>query len=380
MKLKILKVLILILMTILLGSCRNFIEPEDRLIVLGLAADYENDKYTVTVEVVDNEESSVGRVSSKLYTASGMSLFDANRNLIKNTGKRMFWGHTKIIIISRSVAAKSLYPIIDWINPDQELRADMKLLVSQEKTAKEIFECKAEKTSIITQTIIEILKNNKSSPKYPDIDMWEFIYDLSTPGIEAIAPVIKKVSEEGKKKLEMSGTAVFLSDSLIGFLNENESMNLLFVRNKLRGGAVHLDKNITKLGTDVVIEIYNNSTKIKPRLKDGKVTVEIDIKTEIGKRISYSELDISKPEIVEQINNICSRYLEEYITKTIKGVQESYKSDIFGFGRKVNISLPSQWKNLKADWDNNFSKLDFIVKVDAEISTSGLLGKPIKEE
>lgn len=380
MKLKLIKVLFLILITVPLGSCRNFVELEDRLIVLGAAVDYDNNKYTVTAEVVDYQQSSAASVSTEYYTGSGESMFDAIRNIIKISGKRLFWAHMEVLIISKDLAYKGIYPILDWLDRDPELRDDVKILVSREETAKEIIECKNSKNAITSYVIHAILKNNKSIPKYPNEDLWEFTSDYTKPGIEPIAATIKIVLEDGEKKIQVSGTAVFLNDVLLGFLGDNGSMDLFIIRNKLKGGLIHLNKNITNLDTDLVLEVFNSSTKINPKVEDGEVIVEINVKPILGLALAETVFDFTKKDTCNLMEKLCEEYLEASITETIKTIQEEYKSDICGFGHKINISLPAQWKNLKSDWNNNFSNLNFLVKVEAEIKGSGELSKPIKKE
>jgi spore germination protein KC len=382
MKLKILIVLFLILVAIPLVSSRSFSEMENRYIVLGAAVDFDFDKSVciVTVEVVNVEESSTGSVVSKHFTGSGKSMFDAVRNIIKLSGKKLFWAHTKVLIINKNLAAHGIYSILDWINRDQEVRDDILIVISRESTAKEILECKSSKTSIPSNLISEMVESYKAIPKYPKIDLWEFSHDLSTPGIEPIAPAIKIVEADGDKILQIDGTAIFLKDSMIDFLDDYESMDLLIIRNMLNGGLLYLDKSNTDLNTDLAMEIFGNTTKIKPNVENESVIVEIIVKPKLGLAEVETQLDFSNLDFIEMLSKTCNRYLEKHITGTIRTVQEKYKSDIFGFGKKINISHPSYWKDVKQDWNNTFCDQEFLVKVEAEISVTGVVSKPLVKE
>jgi spore germination protein KC len=148
MKLKIIIAFFLILTTIPLWSCGSFAEMEERYIVLGAAVDYDFDKklYNVTVEIVNVQDSTAETIVSKYYSGSGRSMFDAVRNIVKVSGKKLFWAHTKVLIIAKDIAAESVYPVFDWVNRDQEVRDDMLIVVSKEKTAEEVIRCKASVT------------------------------------------------------------------------------------------------------------------------------------------------------------------------------------------------------------------------------------------
>jgi spore germination protein KC len=382
MKQKIIIALFLIMIIIPLLSNRSYSEVEDRYLVIGAAFDFDFDKnlYNITVEVIASEDSSSDKAITKSFSGSGVSLFDAIRNVIKISGKRLFWSHMKVAIINKDLAAQSIYPIMGWINREHELRNDALILISREKTAKEIIECKPSETSIPSNVIEKMLENNKSIPKYPNIDFWEFSHDFSTSGIEPIAPAIQIIEVNGKRYPQVTGTAVFSRDVLVGFLDDTESMVLLAVRNKLRGGVLYFDKDITNLNTGLSLEIFDSSTKLKPRVEDDKVTVEIIVKSKLGIADTETTLNFQSKDVIEQIKKTSSSYIEKHIAKIVKIVQEKYKSDIFGFGKKINISFPSYWKEVASDWNENFSNLEFSVKVDAEISSTGLVSKPLKKE
>lgn len=377
---KIITSILLILTLTTLSGCKSFSEVDNRYMVLGAAVDIIENDYVVTVEVVDVENSTTDSVVSKHYSAKGKSIFDAIRNTIKVSGKKLFWAYTKVIIISKDIAEQSVYPIIDWINRDQEPRDDIILVVSRENTAKEIIEFKPTKTSIPSNLIKETIENYKFTPKYAQSDISEFIFKLTTPGIEPIASAIKISKEDTAGKLEVDGTAVFLNYTLMGFLDDNESMNLLILMNKLQDGLIHLDKNTSDLNTDLDIEVFRSKTKIKPTIVGGSVIVEIEVNPQLGLALTEKKLDFLNENVVKQIKYACDRYLEKDIARTINNVQDEYKSDIFGFGYKINISYPSLWKDLKPDWNNKFSSVKFLVKSDSEILGSGLISNSLKEE
>lgn len=382
MKPKVLIVLLLVLMVIPFTSTRSFSELETRYIVLGAAIDYDPDKklYAVTAEVVSLEDSSTGAVVSKLYYGSGRSVFEAVRNIIKTSGKKLLWAHTKVFIISKDLAAYSIYPTITLINRDYELRNSILIAISKESTAREILECKPSKTSIPSNIISEILEGSKSAPKYPKTDAMDFTYDLATPGIEPIAPAIKIITENGDRKVQVDGTAVFLSDILIGFLDDQESMDLLIVRNIISGGLIHLNESTANLNSYLALEILDNTTKFKPIVEEEKVVIKISVSPRLSLEETGGAIGFSSMDEVEKLEQACNNYLEARITNTIKTVQDKYKSDIFGFGKKTNITLPYYWKELKSNWNSEFHILEFTVNVDADISGSGLISKPIRKE
>jgi len=84
-----------------------------------------------------------------------------------------------------------------------------------------------------------------------------------------------------------------------------------------------------------------------------------------------TNLDPSKRKDLQFIENELSKETQESVQKLIKKVQEEYKMDIFGFGRRVHQQYPHQWKSLKDNWNETFSQLKVSVKVDLKCTDPG---------
>lgn len=58
-------------------------------------------------------------------------------------------------------------------------------------------------------------------------------------------------------------------------------------------------------------------------------------------------------------------------------MQEDFKVDIFGFGKKLEMYHPNVWKSIKEDWKELFSGIQVSVNVELEIRGSATTRKPI---
>lgn len=177
------------------------------------------------------------------------------------------------------------------------------------------------------------------------------------------------------------GGAILKGDSLAGFIGLDDVKNYLFVRNKIEGGllTVNLSEKSSKLNPDVTLEISKNKTKITPILSNGKLSIDIQVKTEVGIGEFDTNMDIMNKTTLEKIKFASEKSLEKDITRTIKKVQEDFGLDIFGFGNTVKEKMPNIWKEIEKDWDEIFMELKVNVKVDIHISGSSHLSKPIEK-
>lgn len=182
-----------------LTGCWNYREVDRMDIVAGVAVDKGTSaKYKITIEIIDITHDNELRPRSKIISAEGQSIFDAARNAIAGGGKRLYWSHAKVIIISQELAEAGIVKILDWYSRDSETRTDVRLLISGEDTAGEIFTDSAENSDIKSVTMHEILKNEKNLSKAPDIEIWRFVDKLASPGVSPIAAVIRLKEKTGR--------------------------------------------------------------------------------------------------------------------------------------------------------------------------------------
>src|SRR4051812_9098565 len=98
----------------ILSGCWNYREIESLAIVSGVAIDKGNTEgnYHVTFELVSFKGGGrETKIESKRIEAEGNTLFDAGRNAIKISAKKLFWSHAGVAIISQDIARESIIEI-----------------------------------------------------------------------------------------------------------------------------------------------------------------------------------------------------------------------------------------------------------------------------
>ena len=85
------------------------------------------------------------------------------------------------------------------------------------------------------------------------------------------------------------------------------------------------------------------------------------------------DIDLTKPETIDQLEDRYEKQTKKLFEKEIKQVQEKYKSDIFGFGEAIYQADPEAWQKLKKDWDKNFENLRVNINVTGEIRRVGTI-------
>lgn len=367
----------------LLCSCWNYRDIEKAQLVSGFSIDKneQGNKYLLTIELIDVEASGKdAKQSAKFIETQGTTVFDAVRNAISVTGKRLYWAHANVVIISKKIAEEGLTPALDFIIRDAEMREEMYVIISKDKTAAEVLKQQVPLSQTSSDNIEDMILNQYSVGNAPLVHMYEIIDTLESEGISVYLPTIHLGENSGLKTAIVEGTAIFKSDKLIGYLNADETKTFLFLINKFKKGLLTLKEDSINDMDNVTLEVYKSKSKLKPVLSDKKVTMKINIK-----------IDAAIAELVTQKNYIEQKNLQDKLKKDaetklktsaeslIAKVQTEYASDIFGFGRTIKENMPEIWKKtLKKDKDY-FKELNYDVTVNITIKNSALTLKTIQK-
>lgn len=344
---------------------------------MAIDKDRTTNKYIVTTEVVTTEaKGSSAAISSELYSFEGDSIFSAVRNTIEKTGLRLFWSDAKVVIISESIAGEGVIPVLDWINRSHEIRADMWVLIAKGNSASEILKAKIKLNEVVSFHLNETMMSASTISKFKDSRLLFFIDGISSEGnSETVATVKVEVSEGGVDPL-VEGSAVFKGDKLIGYLDGDESLYLLMIRNKLKEGLITL-KNALESDSSVTLEIYSNKTKLTPVYNNGKATIILDVYQVVGIEEIEGTKDFMEEKSLKSLQKEAEKKIETEIQMLIKKMQKDYNSDIFGFGEVFKKEKPKVSKNFKKNGEDIFGEIKTEVNVHIQIKGSGEVTKPI---
>lgn len=377
-----LSLLLIITCLTLFCGCWNYQDIEKLSIVAGFAIDKneQGDKYIVTVEVVDFEMiGTQAKQTGKYIESEGNTIFDAIRNIVDVTGKRFYWAHANVVIISQDIAKEGIIPAIDLILRDTEIREELYVLISKEKTAKEVLKQETILSQISANNIENMLTNQKVVGDSHAVKAYDLMGTLEEEGISVTLPAIHLSKNSENKTAELDGTAVFKSDKLVGFLDTDESKYFLFIINKIKRGVITLNENSSSHMDNITLEIYKTKTKVKPEFSDKKLTMNINIKTDVALGEIETSANYLKKDKLDKLKKDAEEKVKSSVEKVIKKVKNDFDTDIFGFGMFTRAYIPSVWRSAQKDSKNLLKDLKTNVKVDITIRNSALASKTIKK-
>ncbi|WP_313639926.1 Ger(x)C family spore germination protein [Paenibacillus sp.] len=360
-------------------GCWNYSEVDDISIVAGVGIDKGESKgeLAVTVEIVDTKEGSKSsQTGFKMLTLSGKTIFDIVRGMISITGKKLFWSHSKAIVLSEEVAREGVIKVIDWYYRDTETRSDVYIFVSKEKTAQEVISLSSVTESIMAYALAQQMRSEKNASTAPVVEIWDFIDKLEAYGEYAVAPLIYIHEQNKIKNARVSGTAIFSKDKMVGTISGEETKYMLFTKDQIEGGVLTLNDEKGKPAFS--LEILSNKTKVKPVWIEEKLQMQINTETEVVLDEVMTPEEFNNIESKKVLEKRAGKELQKRILSVIHRVQKDYHADIFGFGELLHERMPRTWKKIKQDWGQEFTELDVVVNSKVIIKNSAQTSRSIQ--
>ncbi|MBL4933845.1 Ger(x)C family spore germination protein [Clostridium paridis] len=380
----------LMICTSLVG-CWDKKELDHLLIVSAIALDTNKDG-TISLTLLSSiprQSTNKGEVSSGqndtiLVSAEGENIIDAYRKIELKLSREIFLSQAECLIVGESTASSGLSDILDFFSRDQQVPLKTYILFSRGK-ASDILEVKSpiENTPFEEVGKLEDL-NLALKMRYKDM-----LYAITEEGVEAIAPIIQRVSSvdysssKSKSLLSIPGSALFKDDKLAGFITDRETRGILWLKNEINNGMITAKIPNEKGGGLISGRIERVKTKIDPILKGDTVEFNVNIFADATIYESSSKLDLSSHSAIEYAQKMYAKEITEMINESLEKIQKQYKLDVVGFGAKVHGKYPKQWDTIFKDhWNSEFSKSKIIINCNVKIFSTGFDSKSIlkKEE
>lgn len=412
------KVLILFLLIIAppltQTGCWDHQEVEKLGIVLATALDQAPDgRVRLTAQIINPKAlaggsglgggGGIGGVSRPYRNISteGSTVLDCIRLLSLYSPYQLFFAHNQTLLISEELARnRGIEELLDFFDRNPQIRRSAWILISRSDISS-VMELPGETQVPSSQRIANIIRQQRLSSYYPDIQLGDFLESLETEGSDVFTMGIQVEPNEtevrdqlagdssrGGERLKtigalvkIGGTAVFNGNRLAGWLNERESRGLLWVKGQVKEGVISVPCSMEKtLGQNqsLSLEILRSKSRIHPEFIDGKLSVTVKVEASTNIQESECMEELNQPEVIRSIEEALASAIQIEVEAALAKAQHEYHADVFGFGEAVHRKYPGVWKELKADWPKTYQDLPVYVEIDAKIARTGLVTKPVE--
>lgn len=380
-------VFIILILTLFLSGCWDRRELNQLAITLALGIDKVDDEYLVTAQVVVPSEmsmkgSSAGGTKVTLYSESGETVYEAIRKMTKNSPRKIYPGHFRLLILGEELAKEGLGETLDVLSRDWEIRPDFYVVIAKDTTATEILNITTALDDIPANKMYNSLSmSEKVWAGTRSVSLDELISDFISDGKEAVLTGVQLKGDpqigSTKQNLESISPlttiqydtlAIFKRDQLLGWLTEKETIAFNYITDSVKSTVSPI---FCPDGGKATIEVIQVNSNTKGDFKDGKpeVNVKINVKGNIGS--VDCNINLKKLSTIEELEKIYEQKITENIYKMFDTAQKKYRVDIFGFGEILHQSNPKEWNKIKYNWEDEFSTLTMNVQVKLEINSTG---------
>jgi len=380
----------IMLFTIVFSTgCWNRRELDTLAILSGLGIDTEKiegrDVIKLTAQIVKpgevrapstDEKGGGGSSPVLVLESTGDTVFDAVRNFTMKSSRKILFPHNQVIIVGEEAARAGMQPLLDLFVRDHESRSRVWILVARGK-AGDILRAKVGQEKIPAMGIADLEEASFATSKTSAMRLQEFINCLLSKTTAPVVSAINLHKEEKETAVKLEGSAFFKDGKLAGYLDGTETRGLLWVVGKVKSGVIALDCP----GSDkkVSLEIIRASSKVKTKLRNGKVFIEVAIKEEGNLADQMCLEELTTPEKLALLEKRQGEMIKREMEAALKKARQ-YKADIFGFGEVVYRSHPTEWKNMEHNWEEIFPEIEVKITVMAKLRRVGMTTKPLKPE
>ena len=379
----------LIFLLVMLTGCWNRRELNTLSIVQAFGIDRtEDNRISFTAQILipgeirtpGGKEGGGGGKAVWVVTSTGKTVFEAIRNATFEADRKLYFPHNKIIVIGEKAAKSGIAPLLDFYDRDPEGRLRPFMFIAR-GSAKDILEAEHGQERIPAKAIENLAKGTFATSKIPKVELFDilkiFAGKTSAPFIPGIKTVEHKENEKIKKMVKLDETAIFKKDKLIGWFDGEETRGLLWVLGKVKSGIIVV-KSPKEEDKNVSLEIIRASSKVKPEIEDGNITITVEIKMEGNLGEQMSKVDLTKPDTFKELEIRLAVAIREEINAALDKALKEWGTDIFKFGEEVHRKYPKEWKELEEKWDEECKNIDVKVEVEAKLRRVGMITKTIR--
>lgn len=376
-----------ILLLMMLPGCWNRRELNTLAIVQAVGIDRTEDgQINVSLQLLkpsviksSTSEKAGGSKSVWVVSSTGETVFDAIRNISKQTDRKAYFPHNKVYVLSEEIAREGVGDELDLLSRDAEFRKTPYVFITKRKAA-EIIRSEHEQERIPAQAIEKLAKLTFATSKIPKIQLIDLLKNLASETNDSIIPGITIIpgdaGSDTKNLVKLEETAILKRDKLIGWFDAKETRGVLWILGNVKSGIIVVSTpgdETKKSG----IEIIKATSRIVPKQVDGKLVLTVNVEAigNLGEQMSTE--DLVKPEPFKELEEKMASVIEDEIRSALDKAQR-WEVDIFKFGTEVHRQLPQEWPKLEKNWREELQKLQVNIAVDAKLRWTGFMRKPIQ--
>ncbi|MCL2286098.1 MAG: Ger(x)C family spore germination protein [Firmicutes bacterium] len=350
--------LLLLACTLLLTSCQDRVEIEDRAFITAIGVDSDNGEYAVTLAVPllkkDGDEDSDESHHTK--TATGQTITEAFKKLDAKTDKTLYYGQAKLLVFGSSLLndGDMTGSVINAVKNKPEIDLRLNVLATN-GSAKDILEAKPPEETLPGLFAADIYRSkSRLGGSSFALNLQQLANSYKN---DAVIPMIK--NEDCKETpLKLDGAVVIKNRQKTGELSAEELQGFLWCVNRGNNGAV---VTVEYGGNLVPIKIMKHTAKIcfRPSAENEKgLQAAVNIKV-------TAKLDESPAKYADmaQIKEMLAEQIIKEIFATADKLQNEYATDGYGWLELLRQKNYCLYKLHSDNWEDVFPEIEVVADI-----------------
>lgn len=366
-----------LLLAILAAGCWDVRDIEDYGFILGMGIDASPEarqELRFTFEVVMPAQAATGGGQSGAAAGQQLSPFWNMVVKEKTMGKaldvaasRMYQRpsleHLRVVVLGEDVGRRGLSDVLDFLLRCGEVRRRVAVYVVSGEAEKAL-SVKPRVDPVNAVYLANLQNNDRENSSIPQrMDLGQV-----SRSIHEDRPFIVPRLVPGKEDVIISGGAVFKKARLVGWVTPVEVEGIRWITGRIPGGRVAGEVG----GKSITYHIMQSKSSIKPRVQDGRLSLQVEIESEGMLAEKESQASALSPTFVDQCEQAIARQIEGSAAGAIKKLKH-YGADVFGFGRAVERNYPNYWIEISPRWEEYFRAVDVNVHATVHIRRIGVV-------
>jgi len=340
-------ILITLMFALVPGGCWDSHEINTLSLVSGIGVDagQKPNEYDVTVQIrkiTDREKEP--ETPFLLLDATASNMLEALEEIRLMNNRELYLHQNEIIIICHELASRGIRPLLDMFLRFHETRMDVWVVIS-ECPAKDILQIRLVQEPVTATALARMMKDQSElSPKLAVnmLHVTEALLDASTA---LVIPAVCLSDEMGVTEIFIDGSAVLVSDKLVGYLDRDETLGYALGAGPIHSGVVE----ITTENGSAVLYVSQSNASLKTSWIGDRVQADVSVKA----ALSIAEITGFEGESLDNVFQNLEKAAVEHVVELIsKAFEKSFalSADIFGIGNSMGRTDPKLWEHIKPDW------------------------------
>ncbi len=356
---------VIALLCAVLSSYFSPVHLRDLVIIEGVGIDVSDGALNIGVQLlntnsVDASKSTSQDNSTVILEQTGNDVAACLSQLQTLLSKDMYFGHNKLLIISREAAESALAENLPFLIESVNSRADIAICISQ-CSASDILKSPENNSRVPCENIVRLIKNNEKDGGCVYVTAAQALDLFCDETSDLLLPVLGY--SEDDRVVYCYGIALFDGGRLRKIVRAQDADGLLMMLGRVKKFTLQL---YTEEAGKVSAELTSFRAEPTVKLTDSGAEYSLDIsfKADILSAENVAPAAMSSEE-TEVIKRRIEEYAESECLRMFRACQQA-GCDCLGAGRMLALVSSAEYETARGEWNDYFRNMSVSINADAE--------------